>query len=477
MEKDPSTSTRKKIDHYSYRLNERIGKGYSSQVYRGRDDLTNEPVALKVIDLKGLKDAVSKEMLESETAILKELNHPNILKCLEVLKTSNHCYIITELWRGRRPGLLDQEEGQGFFEIGKLNILHRDLKPANIFLNEGVCKIADFGFAKKNSTPGMREKYNVGSPLYMSPESLKRNVYSTKNDIWSMGIILYEMLYGKTPWDCRSEKELIDKITRIPVSFPSSPRVSDDTKSLIRRCLDPEEHTRISLQEMQAHSALKGQERDRFRLGTDENQPPARETRSNSFLPPVRILGERSNNDRRKEHSVDPFAYKQSMNMSVTERTVKAPSMVGGNKENKGKPVMSKEQAIERINQCRLIYKLKEQLGDSSELAPQLRLELLTRITELHKESHSDRVRKVVDEYYNKYTTSVIGKAQHSVEMFEKKAMQVLWKCSLWARELLAAYLTAKRGRPEPLGKVLEGCGHLAEEDLRQQLRRAGLEA
>jgi serine/threonine protein kinase len=60
----------------------------------------------------------------------------------------------------------------------------------------------------------------------MSPESLKRNVYSNKNDIWSLGIILFEMLYGKTPWDCRSEKELIEKITRVPVSFPSTPPIS-----------------------------------------------------------------------------------------------------------------------------------------------------------------------------------------------------------------------------------------------------------
>lgn len=79
----------------------------------------------------------------------------------------------------------------GFLEIADKNFLHRDLKLANIFLSKGSAKIADFGFAKKNINPGEREKYNVGSPLYMSPEALRRNVYSIKNDIWSIGVIIY----------------------------------------------------------------------------------------------------------------------------------------------------------------------------------------------------------------------------------------------------------------------------------------------
>lgn len=70
------------------------------------------------------------------------------------------------------------------------------MKLANIFINDDKAKIADFGFAKKNKFSSEKEKYNVGSPLYMSPEDLKRNIYSLKNDIWSIGIIAYEMLHG-----------------------------------------------------------------------------------------------------------------------------------------------------------------------------------------------------------------------------------------------------------------------------------------
>ena len=152
---------------------------------------------------------------------MKTLKHSNILHCYDVFTTANNCYIITEFCGdGDLAGLLAKKRRLtetetvgflkdivgGFIELAENNYLHRDLKLANIFLNGGVAKIADFGFAKKNKNPGMKEKYNVGSPLYMSPEALKRNIYSVKNDIWSIGVILYELLHGETPWECKTEK-------------------------------------------------------------------------------------------------------------------------------------------------------------------------------------------------------------------------------------------------------------------------------
>ena len=89
----------------------------------------------------------------------------------------------------------------GFVHIADSGFLHRDLKPANILLKDKTVKIADFGFAKRaGSNP--KESCNVGSPLYMSPEALQGNIYTVKNDIWSIGVILYEILHGKAPWNC-----------------------------------------------------------------------------------------------------------------------------------------------------------------------------------------------------------------------------------------------------------------------------------
>lgn len=78
----------------------------------------------------------------------------------------------------------------------------------------------------------------MGSPLYMSPEALKKNIYSTKNDIWSIGIMVYEMLHGETPWECKTESELIDKMTKLPVKFKDTVAVSKEVKEFIRKCLE-----------------------------------------------------------------------------------------------------------------------------------------------------------------------------------------------------------------------------------------------
>lgn len=90
--------TRKKIENFSYGLNDAIGKGYSSQVYKGRNDSTDEPVAVKVIDLKMLKCEINRTLLASEIDILKSMkNVPHILTLHEVYTTKNNTYIITEL--------------------------------------------------------------------------------------------------------------------------------------------------------------------------------------------------------------------------------------------------------------------------------------------------------------------------------------------------------------------------------------------
>lgn len=132
----------------------------------------------------------------------------------------------------------------GYINLAESGFLHRDLKPANILLKDKIIKIADFGFAKK-ATSNPKETVNVGSPLYMSPEALQGNIYTTKNDIWSVGVILYEILHGKAPWACSNERQLIEEINKNSIYLLKN--LSEDLKDFIRKCLTPDEKKRISL--------------------------------------------------------------------------------------------------------------------------------------------------------------------------------------------------------------------------------------
>lgn len=168
----------KKIQNYIFNMNEVLGKGNFSKVYRAINEVTStrwlipdEVVAIKVVELSSIKTPALVQLLYSEIDILKTLHHPNVLNCLEVFTSANNCYIITELCDGgdvetriRTRGFLEEREArklifevyQGLKYLAEQNIVHRDIKIANIFYKNGIAKIADFGFAR-------RTKYDLKS--------------------------------------------------------------------------------------------------------------------------------------------------------------------------------------------------------------------------------------------------------------------------------------------------------------------------
>jgi serine/threonine-protein kinase ULK/ATG1 len=100
---------------------------------------------------------------------------------------------------------------EGLKVLRKHNIMHRDLKPENVLIKEGNFKLADFGFCKELGGECMTRTM-LGSPLYMAPEVLRGEAYSVNADIWSIGVILYEMLYGHCPFQSHSIASLISTI-------------------------------------------------------------------------------------------------------------------------------------------------------------------------------------------------------------------------------------------------------------------------
>ena len=214
-------------------------------------------MAMKVITLKK-QSASNLEMLQEEINILREIDHTNVIKCYDIFVTQQNCFIATEFCEGGdlysylKKNKLGIEEKhtiirdvlKGYTHLQEHDIIHRDIKPANIFLRNGVWKLADFGFSKKASTLKTREHVNVGTPLYMPPEALLYNRYSVKTDIFALGVLFYELLFGISPWHSRTEKELISKMTKQPLVIPAS--ASQEFKEFLEGCLSIDSFKRFN---------------------------------------------------------------------------------------------------------------------------------------------------------------------------------------------------------------------------------------
>lgn len=201
-------------DYYYYR--EPIGHGSFSIIYKGFIYKTQTPIAVKKIT-----KAIDKKYFLNEIETMKRLDHPNILKLYDVVYTREDTYLILEYCNGgdlqtyikKRYTKYDSlflKEILGALEyIYKNNILHRDIKPQNILIHNHTIKISDFGFAKSFELDELMQTY-CGSPLYMAPELLYGKDYNFKSDIWSLGVIVYELFTKKHPYPVSTKEELVN---------------------------------------------------------------------------------------------------------------------------------------------------------------------------------------------------------------------------------------------------------------------------
>ncbi len=226
-----------------------IGSGSYSKVYKAIDNVTKEFVAIKKISKSRLSNTLIERFIK-EIEILKNINHPNIIQFKNSLVTDKYIFIITEFCDGGSvKDLIEKglDEGEvrnviyqlvkGLHYLDSINILHRDIKPDNLLLTKSnVLKIIDFGFSYQNKMSD--ELYNTicGTPMYMSPELLSGKPYSKKSDLWSVGIIAYELFHSKNPFGKpRNIQELIYCIKNYKVLYRAdiSPHFLDFLNHLI----------------------------------------------------------------------------------------------------------------------------------------------------------------------------------------------------------------------------------------------------
>ncbi|CAK74960.1 unnamed protein product (macronuclear) [Paramecium tetraurelia] len=218
----------KVIGDYAYLISNeyKVGAGQFGHVYKGYHKITNKLVAIKQIDKKLVK-GIYEQMLRHEIEILEQLNHQYIVKMYAHYETINNFYIVSEYCETdilsiiKQKGKINEDLvimyvlqiAEALLYLNQKQIIHRDIKPSNILIHNGEVRLADFGFAIQQDKLKFEDRnLQVGSPLYMSPETLLKQEYNHKTDIWSLGILYFEMIFGVVPFFSMELDDLIRKL-------------------------------------------------------------------------------------------------------------------------------------------------------------------------------------------------------------------------------------------------------------------------
>ena len=239
-----------------YEIFKLIGKGNYGKAYLVKNLEDNNLYVNKVIDMSQFsKDQLENALREAE--ILKSLQHPNIIRCIDFFVDDKLLCLVTEFADlGDLNKIIKYQILSGYFfceeiilnwftqlcfaikYIHSKNILHRDLKLSNIFLtSKGNIKLGDFGIAKILSSKDDLAKTLVGTPYYLSPELCLKKPYNHKSDIWSLGCILYEMMYLKHAFEADSIGELVLNILQGNFNTKINAGFSDGVVNLLKSIL------------------------------------------------------------------------------------------------------------------------------------------------------------------------------------------------------------------------------------------------
>ncbi len=243
-----SDLTGKKI--YQYNIIEKTGGGGMGVVYKAKDEKLDRIVALKFLPPHLLADEEAEKRFMSEAKSASSLDHPNICTIYDINKTDDgELFIAMAFYEGETlkkklsKGAIRIEEAidialqiaSGLERAHSSGIIHRDIKPANIMITKfGEAKIVDFGLAKSKASAGITKfGSTIGTAAYMSPEQTRGENVDQRTDIWALGIILYEMLAGTSPFKGEYEQAIIYSI--LNDELPKINGVPEELKSIISK--------------------------------------------------------------------------------------------------------------------------------------------------------------------------------------------------------------------------------------------------
>ena len=249
-----------------FQVIEELGHGGMGRVYKVHDTKVGEKIALKLIRPEAGLDKTTIERFSTELRLARKIRHKNICQMFDLGEDQGTRYITMEYVHGedlkqlvRKVGRLSPGQAvgiakqvcEGLEEAHKLGVVHRDLKPQNIMIDEdGNARIMDFGIARSLSGKGITGAgVMIGTPEYMSPEQVEGKEVDARSDIYSLGIILYEMVTGRVPFEGDTPFTIGVKqkseIPRPPKEL--NDKIPDDLNSVILKCLAKDRETGIKV--------------------------------------------------------------------------------------------------------------------------------------------------------------------------------------------------------------------------------------
>lgn len=246
-----------------------LGKGKFGNVYLAREKLSKYVVALKVLFKTQLQQSRVEHQLLREIEIQSQLHHPNILRLYGYFFDNSRVYLILEYASGgelycelqknhtfseKRTATYIASLAKAIIHIHQNQIIHRDIKPENILIgSNNELKIADFGWSVQIARNSNRRSTMCGTLDYLAPEMVEGSDHDHTVDLWSLGVLCYEFLFGNPPFESIGTTETYNKILKLELIFPQFREITVGAKDLVRRLLTKENWRRLSLKEVLWH--------------------------------------------------------------------------------------------------------------------------------------------------------------------------------------------------------------------------------